>query len=289
MKRIISTLLGAIMMIACYAATAQELGPTLKKIKDSGVITIGFRESSVPFSFYNEAGKPAGYAVDLCMRIVDSVKKELKLERLETKFTPVSGQTRIPLLVNGTIDLECGSTTNTFTRQQQVDFLYTMFVTGSSIITRNEAKIKRVSDLSGKVIGVALGTENEKTLKDRIAKDQLTNVRLVYVKDHAEGMLALETGRLDAYTTDEVVSYGLIAKAKQPKQLSVLPELLSFAPYGIMIRRDDSSFRLVANKALADVFRSGEIKSIYAKWFGPIGFPLRPDLEILFRMQAIPD
>jgi glutamate/aspartate transport system substrate-binding protein len=102
-------------------------------------------------------------------------------------------------------------------------------------------------------------------------------------------MLALETGRLDAYTTDEVVSYGLIAKAKQPKQLSVLPELLSFAPYGIMIRRDDSSFRLVANRALADVFRSGEIKSIYAKWFGPIGFPLRPDLEILFRMQAVPD
>lgn len=289
MKQVASLVFALTILATTGSARAQELYGTLKKIKDSGAITIGFRESSTPFSSYDQSGKAVGYSIDLCLRIADEVKSELKMPNLEVKFTAVNPQTRIPLLANGTVDLECGSTTNTFTRQQQVDFLYTMFVTGANLTVRKDAGIKDIEDIAGKVVGIPLGSTNERTIKAKIEELKLANVRLVNLKDHAEGMLALETGRIDAYCNDEVVSYGLMAKSKAADQLAVVGRLLSFDPYGIMVRRDDSAFRMVGNRALASLFRTGEIKTIYKKWFDPLNVPLSNDLEIVFKTQAIPN
>ena len=209
------------------------------------------------------------------------------MPNLQIKYLPVNPQTRIPLLTNGTVDIECGSTTNNLTRQQQVDFTHITYVTGTRLLVSKKSGIREVEDLKGKVAGVAQGTTNEKIIRDLMESLKL-NVRLLYVKDHSEGMLALETDRIDAYVHDEVGQFALLAKSKKKDELAVVGRLLSFDPYGLMVRRDDSAFRLVANRVLSDLFRSGEIDAIFKKWFDPVGIPMTDDVRHIFRLQALP-
>jgi glutamate/aspartate transport system substrate-binding protein len=269
-------------------ATADELYGTLKKIKESGTIVIGHNADSPPFSFIGPDGKPQGYSIDLCMKIVEGVKAELKLDKLEVKFVPVIGTTRIPLLLNGTTDLNCATTTNTLARQRQVDFLETMFITGNRILTKKGSGIHDLEDLKGKRVTVNQGTTNEQIIKALDAKLNL-GIHFLDTKDQPQGWLALETGRSDAHVTDEVVEYGLIAKAKNPEQYEVVGRLLSYDPYAILIRRDDSAFRLVGNRALISLFRSGEIKAIYDKWLLPINMPMSDMLKTVFAAESIPE
>jgi glutamate/aspartate transport system substrate-binding protein len=269
-------------------APADELYGTLKKIKETGVITIGHNSDSPPFSFIGPDGKPQGYSIDLCMKIVDGVKEELKLDKLDVKFVSVIGTTRIPLLVNGTTDLNCATTTNTLTRQRQVDFLDTMFITGNRILVKKGSGIKEVEDLKGKRVSVNQGTTNEKIIKDLDAKLHL-GINFLDTKDQPQAFLALETGRTDAHVTDEIVEYGLIAKARNPEQYEVVGRLLSYDPYAILIRRDDSAFRLVGNRVLAGLFRSGEINAIYDKWLLPVHMPMSDMLKTVFAAQAVPE
>jgi glutamate/aspartate transport system substrate-binding protein len=268
-------------------AGAQQLYGTLKKVKESGVFTIGHREASYPFAYYDDNKKPAGFAVDLCERVAEAVKKELSLPNLEIRYLPVNPQTRIPLLTNGTIDIECGSTTNNLTRQQQVDFTHIMYVTGTRLLVSKKSRIKEVEDLKGKVAAVAQGTTNEKIIRELIEKLGI-NTKLIYVKDHSEGMLALETGRIDAYVHDEVGEFALLAKSRKKDELAVVGRLLSYDPYGLMVRRDDSAYRLVANRMLSDLFRTGEINAIFKKWFDPVGIPMTDEVKAAFRLQALP-
>jgi glutamate/aspartate transport system substrate-binding protein len=267
--------------------SAQELTGTLAKISESGEIVIGHRESSVPFSYLNESQQPEGYSIDLCMKIVDEVKKTLGKD-VSIRYVPVNPKTRIALMANGTIDLECGSTTNNLTRQQQVEYLPTTFVTGTKILTRKDSGINSVMDLNGKAIALAQGTTNERAIKAAIEANGL-DVKILPVRDHAEGMLSLETGRVDAYSTDHILLFGLIAKSKTPDDFAVVGDFLSFDPYAIMVRRDDSAFELVGKIALANVFRSGEIDKIYAKWFDPLGVPADPLLQAAFKLGALPE
>jgi glutamate/aspartate transport system substrate-binding protein len=267
---------------------ADELYGTLKKIKESGTITIGHNADSPPFSFIGPDGKPQGYSIDLCMKIVEAVKAELKMDKLEVKFLPVIGTTRIPLLLNGTTDINCATTTNTLTRQRQVDFLDTMFITGNRILTKKDSGIHDLEDLKGKRVTVNQGTTNEQIIKALDAKLNL-GIRFLDTKDQPQGWLALETGRSDAHVTDEVVEYGLIAKAKNPEQYEVVGRLLSYDPYAILIRRDDSAFRLVGNRALISLFRSGEINEIYDKWLLPINMPMSDMLKTVFAAESIPE
>jgi glutamate/aspartate transport system substrate-binding protein len=267
---------------------ADELYGTLKKIKESGTITIGHNADSPPFSFIGPDGKPQGYSIDLCMKIVEAVKAELKMDKLEVKFLPVIGTTRIPLLLNGTTDINCATTTNTLTRQRQVDFLDTMFITGNRILTKKDSGIHDLEDLKGKRVTVNQGTTNEQIIKALDAKLNL-GIRFLDTKDQPQGWLALETGRSDAHVTDEVVEYGLIAKAKNPEQYEVVGRLLSYDPYAILIRRDDSAFRLVGNRALISLFRSGEINEIYDKWLLPINMPMSDMLKTVFAAQTLPE
>jgi len=269
------------------ASFAAESGGTLKKIADSGTVAIGYRESSIPFAYLDDAQKPVGYSIDLCAKIVDRIGQALGRE-VQVRYVPVNPKTRIPLLANGTIDLECGATTNNLTRQQQVAFLPTTFITGTKLLVRKDGGIQSVKDLEGKSIALPQGTTNERAIQEQIAKLGL-NVRVLPVKEHAEGMLALETGRVDAYSTDHILLAGLISKSRTPDAYAVVGDFLSFDPYAIMVRRDDSAFELVGRQALSELFRSGEIDAIYAKWFDPLGVAQTDLLQAAFRIQAFPE
>lgn len=269
-------------------AHAEELYGTLKKIKDSGTIVIGHNEDSPPFAYFGADGKPQGYSIDLCNRIAEGVKEELKMDNLTIKYQAVNGQTRTPLLVNGTVDMVCATTTNNFTRQREVDFLNTMFVTGNRLLVKKGSGIKEIEDLKGKVVSANQGTTNEKVLHELNDKFNL-GITILPTKDQPQAWVALDTGRTDAHMTDEVVEYGLIAKAKNPADYEVTGRLLSFDPYAIVVRRDDSAFRRVGNRVLANLFRSGEIDAIYKKWMDPIGMPLSNNLKVLFAMESIPE
>ena len=288
MKTIRFGLTAALLLALSVPALAQDLYGTLKKVRDSKVFTIGYREASFPFAFYDDQKKPTGFAVELCTRIGEAVKQELKMPDIEIKYLPINAQTRIPLLTNGTIDIECGSTTNNLARQQQVDFTYTFYVTGGRLLASKASGIKEPEDLKGKAVGVAPGTSNERTIKALIEQLKL-DVRLVNVRDHAEGMLALETGRIDAYVHDEVGEYALLAKSTKRDRFEVVGRLLSFDPYGLMIRRDDSAFKFVANRTLAMIYRSGEVYPMFKKHFEPFGIPMTPAVDWTFKLNSMPD
>ena len=293
----LSKLTAGLLASTCLAApvVAQELTGTLKKIKDSGVITLGVRETSIPFSYLDDKQQAIGYSIDLCMAIVEEVKKELMMPTLKVNTNPVTSQTRIPLMSNGTIDMECGSTTNNLTRQKQVAFAPVTFVTGTKLLVKKSAKIKSYKDLKGKTVVVTQGTTNERTIKALSDKENL-NIKFLNAKDHAESFLTVESGRAAAFSMDDVLLYGLIAKSKKPKDFDVVGDYLSYDPYGIMFRKNDADFAIVANRALSALMRSGEINKIYDKWFigklpsgETVGMPMSPLLKVGFQLQALPE
>jgi glutamate/aspartate transport system substrate-binding protein len=264
------------------AAVAQDLQGTLKKIKDSGTITIGYREQSLPFSFRGDDGKPTGYSVDLCQRIVTGIQQQLKLPKLDVKWVAVTPENRIPSVVNGTIDLECGSTTSSLSRQEQVDFSNMTFVDGGSLLVKMSANLANLQDLAGKKVGVIPGTTTEGAMRTVFQRTQV-NAQIVPVTDHRAGLAALESGSIDAYATDRVILIGLAATAKDPAQFAIAEQYLSYEPYGFMLRRGDAPFRLAVNRVLSSLYRSGEIIQIYSRWFGKLG----PPGKILIAMYAL--
>ena len=281
-------------------AAAQELTGTLKKIKDSGTITIGHRETSIPFSYLDEKQQPIGYSMDICAAVVEEVKKELGLSTLNVKYNPVTSQTRIPLMANGTIDLECGSTTNTLTRQKQVAFAPITFITGTKLLVKKSSKIKSYKDLKNKTVVVTQGTTNERIIKALSDKENL-GIRFLNAKDHAESFLTVESGRAVAFSMDDILLYGLQAKAKNPKDFDVVGDYLSYDPYGLMFRINDDAFGVVVRRAIARLYGepgqcNGPIKALYKKWFvdklpsgETMGVPMSPLMETVCRTNALPD
>jgi glutamate/aspartate transport system substrate-binding protein len=247
-------------------ALAQDLTGTLKKIKDTGTITLGHRESSVPFSYYDEKQQVIGYAMDLCNRIVEAVKRDLKLTKLDVKLNPVSSATRIPLMANGTVDLECGSTTNNLDRQKQVAFTITHFVTANRFVSKMASKFKTVDDLKGKTVVSTSGTTNIKQITEINSQKNL-GMNILTAKDHAEAFLMVETDRAVAFVMDDVLLYSLVATSKSPKDYVISADALSVEPYGIMLRRDDPAFKKVVDAAMVSIYKSGQINAIYDKWF----------------------
>jgi len=269
------------------AASAQDLKGTLKKIKDSGTITIGYREQSLPFSFRGDDGKPTGYSVDLCQRIVTGIQQQVELPKLDVKWVPVTVDTRIAAVVNGTIDLECGSTTSSLSRQEQVDFSNMTFVDGGSLLVKLTSNFANLQDLGGKKIGVIPGTTTESALKSLLQKTSVT-AQIVTITDHRGGLAALESGSIDAYASDRVILIGLAATAKDPGQFAIAEQYLSYEPYAFMMRRGDAPFRLAVNRVLSSLYRSGEIVQIYGRWFGKLGPP--PKILIaMYALHALPE
>jgi len=248
-------------------ALSEELTGTLKKVKEAGSITIGYRETSLPFSYLDDSQKPVGFALDICGKIVDEVKATLKLDALTVKLTPVTSATRIPLMANGTIDLECASTTNNLEREKQVAFTHSYFLTANRFVAKTSSGLKTVDDLKGKIVASTSGTTNIKELNEVNAARHL-GMTIVTSKDTAEGFLLVETDRADAYVMDDILLAGLIASSKTPSAYAISTDEFSTPqPYGIMLRRDDPAFKAVADRATAKLYTSPEMATIYAKWF----------------------
>jgi glutamate/aspartate transport system substrate-binding protein len=246
-------------------AQAQE-SATLKKIKETGTITLGVRESSVPFTYLDDKQNVQGYSLDLCMKAVAAIQKQLGLSKLDVKMNPVTSATRIPLMANGTIDLECGSTTNNAERQKQVSFAPTMFLTATRLLSKKSSNINDIADLKGKTLVSTSGTTNLKALTEINAERNL-GIRIVPAKDHAEAFLMVETGRADAFGMDDVLLAGIAANSKAPAEYTISKWALPPEPYAIMMRRDDPEFKKVVDAEISRVYTSGEIERIYAKWF----------------------
>ncbi|HCZ13748.1 MAG TPA: amino acid ABC transporter substrate-binding protein [Candidatus Accumulibacter sp.] len=245
---------------------AQELTGTLKKIKDTGVITLGHRESSIPFSYYDDKQQVIGYSQDMMLKAVDAIKAELKLAKLDVKLVPVTSENRITLVQNGSVDLECGSTTNTTERQKQVSFSYSIFVVGTRLMTKTNSGIKDFPDLAGRNVVTTAGTTSERLLR-KMNEDNNMKMKIISTKDHGEAFLTLESGRAAAFVMDEVLLYGEMAKAKNAGEWAVVGTPQSYEAYGCMLRKDDQAFKKVVDGALAKVMTSGEADKLYAKWF----------------------
>jgi len=248
-------------------AGAEELTGTLKNIKDTGAITIGYRDSSIPFSYLDDNQKPVGFAIDICYKVVEAVKKELKLDKLEVKLNPVTSSTRIPLLANGTIDLECGSTTNNADRQKQVAFTNTHFLTASRFVSKKASKIGSIDELKGKTVTSTSGTTNIRQLTEANAGRNL-GINIIPAKDHAEAFLLVETDRAAAFVMDDVLLASFVAGSKEPDAYVISKDAFSKPePYGIMVRKDDPAFKKAVDDATAALYQGGEGERLYNKWF----------------------
>jgi glutamate/aspartate transport system substrate-binding protein len=255
--------------IACLAvAAAQAAEPTgvLKKVKDSGQITVGYRESSIPFSYLDDKAQPVGYTMELCNRVVDALKKELKLPNVAVKLQAVTSQNRIPLVVNGTVDMECGSTVNNVERQAQVAFSDTTFVVATRFIARKADNLKTIDDLKGKTVAVTTGTNTVKRVRDLDAAHKL-GLNMINGKDHADSMLLMTSGRASAFFEDDILLVGLAASSPAPNEFALSVEGYSVDPYSIMLPKGDAEFKKLVDGVLVDLFRSSEINRIYDRWF----------------------
>lgn len=282
--------LGAATMAALAVATTSPAQPpagTLKKIRDTGTLTMGYRQNAAPFSSTGADGKPAGYSVDLCQEIAGAVQQELQLSSLALRWVPVTPENRIDAVVNGTVDIECGTTTASLSRQEKVDFTLLTFIDGAGILIVEASGIHGITGLAGKRIGVVTGTTTQKVLQDYLRQASLA-ATLVPVKDHDEGLAAVQGGKVDAYASDRVLLAGMILQARGTQRLALLPDTLSYEPYALVVRRDDSAFRLVANRTLARLYRSESIRALYARWFGHLGQPA-PALLLMYALQGLPE
>jgi ABC-type amino acid transport substrate-binding protein len=282
-------------LLAIPAARAQELTGTLKKIKDGKTVTLGYRESSIPFSYLNKVGEPIGYSIDLCNAVVDEVSKELEGVEIAVKYKKVTAETRIPAVQSGEVDLECGSTTANFERKKEVAFSPIFFVAGTKLLVPRSSGISSYRDLRDKTVVVTAGTTNEAAVR-AISDKQRLGIKLLVGKDHAESFGMLREGKADAFATDDILLYGLVATARLGDQYHVVGEYLSYDPYGLMYRKDDPDFAGFVDRTFSRLAQSRELVQLYNKWFQqrlPTGetldLPMSPQLEEIFRVEGVPD
>jgi ABC-type amino acid transport substrate-binding protein len=290
-RRLVAVLaLGGVLGLAagCASMGPERPSSTLEKIKATKTIGLGYRDSSVPFSYAGPTKEPMGYSVDLCTRVVEDLRRELKLPDLQPKWVPVSVETRVRALVNGTIDLECGSTTNTLSRQERVEFSLTTFITGASLLALAGSGVGE--QLGAIRIAVIPGTTTEQMVKGAMASmgASATEARVVAVGDHAEGLAAVVDRRADVYATDRAILMGLVTSSSNPRQFALLDRYLSYEPYALMLRRGDPEFRLAVNRTLARLYRSGQVVEIYRRWFGQWGDPSPLTLG-MYAIEGLPE
>jgi len=276
----------AVMCAWAVTALAAEAPDPLKKIKSTRTITLGYSETAVPFSFVGNDNRPQGYSVDLCKRIADGIQQQLGLTELKINWVKVDVATRILATVKGTVDIECGSTTHTLSREEQVDFSNMTFVDGGSFISKARNKLATIKELAGRKISVIPGTTTEKVLKAALDQAQV-RAEIIPVQTHAEGFSSLREDRVDAYASDRMILIGLALNAIDAQSYRLSDEMFSYEPYALMMRRD-ADFRLAVNRELARLYRSGDILNLYARWYGPLGEPSTL-LKAMFFLNALPE
>jgi ABC-type amino acid transport substrate-binding protein len=281
-------------LLALIAPSLAMADSTLDKVKASGAITLAYRESSIPFSYLDDKGAPVGFAHEICLKIVDDVKKATGRPDLKVNLQSVTSANRIPLLQNGTIDIECGSTTNNSDRGKQVQFATNYFYTGTRFLVKTGTMVKSIDDLKGKTIVSTTGTTNYKILRN-LNEEKKLGMDLLAAKDHAESALMVENGRAVAFGMDDILLYGLRASSQNPASLAVVGDPIQVEPYAIMIRLDDPAFKKLVDGTLADLMKSGEFTKMYTKWFQspipPKGINLNAPMskELVDNMKALSD
>jgi ABC-type amino acid transport substrate-binding protein len=297
-RRALASLTAAWLAAASLAAFAQDedspvvLSGTLAKARASGVVTIAHRESSIPFSYLSPRGEPIGYSIELCRKIVEAMSATVGRE-LALRWLPVTSESRMGAIVSGSADLECGSTTSNLERARTVAFSPVIFVSGTKLLVKRGAPIKSFRDLKGRTVVVTAGTTNEQAMRD-IAKKFRIDLRLVTARDHAESFAEVRDGRADAFASDDVLLYGLVATSATPKDFAIVGEFLSYDPYGIMFRKGDAQMRDLVTAAFRDLAEDGEIERQYKRWFmqklpsgATLGLPMSPQLESIVAAMAI--
>ncbi|PHM56165.1 glutamate/aspartate ABC transporter substrate-binding protein [Xenorhabdus hominickii] len=287
MRKLMLTMM---LLSAVGAAHAEELTGTLKKVKDAGMITVGHRESSVPFAYYDSSQNVVGYAQDYSNLIVDAVKKKLNMPNLQVKLIPITSQNRIPLLQNGTYDFECGSTTNNLERQKQATFSNTIFIVSTRLLTNKNSGIKGFDDLAGKNVVVSSGTTSEMLL-NKLNDEKNMKMRIISAKDHGDSFRTLESGRAVAFMVDDALLAGERAKAKKPDQWIIVGEPQSKEGYGCLMRKDDRQFKKLVDDVIVKVQTSGEAEKMFNRWFKEpippkqlnLNFTLSDDMKALFK------
>jgi ABC-type amino acid transport substrate-binding protein len=274
------------MIFTAAPLAAKDLTGTLQQIKETGKMRIGYRESEPPMSFAKD-GKPAGYSIDICKCIVTEVKEKIGKD-VSVEYVPVNSENRFQALEDNKIDILCGSTTKTLSRSELVDFTQLTFVTGASMLTLRDAKVKDIADFNGKKIGVVKDTTTEKALHGML-KETLTDAKIVLFDSGKEGLEAVVNKKIDAFSADQVVLIGLIVTAPEPDMFSVVSNVFSFEPFALALRRNDADFRLIADRVISHLYRSGQILPIYDKWFGMLSDKRPLMFDALFQLNATPE
>jgi ABC-type amino acid transport substrate-binding protein len=282
-------LFASMLFVACVMSNAfsHETPNTLDQIKQTGKIRIGFRVSEPPMSFLNKEGKPIGYSIDLCNRIVAGLKIEIGKE-VSVEYIPVTAHNRFDALVENKIDILCGSTTKTLSRSKRVDFTQLTFVTGASLMTLKEEKLDELSALDGKKVGVVRDTTTLVTLKNML-KETLTDTEVVTFNTAPEGLDALRKGEIAAFSSDQVVLIGLVITAEDADNFALSSQVFSYEPFAFAVRRNDADFRLVADSVLSRLYRTGRVDQTYSKWFGKFSKERPPLHDVLYKLNATPE
>jgi glutamate/aspartate transport system substrate-binding protein len=283
-KAVLGALL--VLLVVTKAAPAQELDGTLKKIKDSATFTLGYLESAPPFSFPGPDRRPVGYSIDLCTHVASAIQKQLGTN-LKLNWVPVTTENRLDMVASGKVDIECGTSTASLSRQERVDFSLMTFVDGGGLLTKSDLKLGAMDDLADKRIAIIPGTTTETAL-EKFLKEGFISVKYVPVKNHVDGLAAVEKGLAEAFASDRGILVGLAVTSKDPKLYALPSIFFSYEPYGFMVRRNDADFRLVVNRALADLYRSGGIAPIYDRWFGSLGTPSQA-IKAMYFLNALPE
>lgn len=284
MKIVLGMLIMSLLLAS--AATGQQLDGTLKKIKESSTFTLGHLTSAPPFSFPGPDKRPVGYSIDLCTHIASRIQQQLGIN-LKLNWVPVTTENRLEMVASGKVDIECGTSTASLSRQERVDFSLMTFVDGGGLLTKKDFNLRATADLTDKRIAIIPGTTTETALS-KFLKEEFVAVQLVRVKNHVEGLAAIEKGSADAFASDRGILIGLAVTSKDPSVFALPGILFSYEPYGFMVRRNDAAFRLAVNRALAGLYRSGDIAPIYERWFGGFGKP-SPAIQAMYLLNGLPE
>ncbi|MBF7729373.1 amino acid ABC transporter substrate-binding protein [Pseudomonas sp. N040] len=285
MKRLVTAALLAGLL--ANPALAEELTGKLKSIAATKTLLIGHQTQSIPFSFVDTNGQVMGYSIDLCKRVAAGIQQQLNLPKLEVKYVPLTPENRFEMVASGQVDIECGNSSDTISRQKMVDFSLMTWVDGANFLVKGEKAVSSLADMSGKKIGVVAGNTTEKALQAWMQKNMVT-FEMVPVKSHLDGMRQLNEGLIDAYAADQTVLIGLAASVSKDMRVSISPVTFSYEPYALVVPRNDADFKQAVNRVLAQLYRTGEVLKIYNAWFGKFGKPPLP-LMVMYELNALPE
>src|ERR1700761_296724 len=267
-------------------ARAQQADTALTRIQQNKAVTIGFRESAAPFAYLNEGKQASGYSIDICNRIAEEIGRKLNIPQIETRYVPVTPQTRIPLIANGTVDIECGTTVNSLGRQEQVDFSYAIALAEGRLLVKKTSGIQDLSDLNGKIVALAAGTTAERYVRAALDRDKI-DVRVLQVRDNSEGLLAVNSQRADAFINDAVLLGGALRTAQNKDDFTIVGKPLSFEQVAFMVGRNNSGLLTIVNGTISRLLTSGDLQKLYDQWITPYGVPIAGEIDSLFKIEAI--